>query len=67
MPASTQGCSAVTLHMRNFAATSMEQENETNWESESNQLLSGFRPVGLSDQEEWGGDDHVNMGDYLAV
>ena len=50
-----------------FAATSMEQENETNWDSESDHLLSGFRPAGLSDQEEWGDHDRVDMGDYPAV
>ena len=67
MPACAPGCSAATLHMRNFAATSMEQENETNWDSESDQLMSGFQPAGLSDQEECGGDNYVDMGDHPAV
>ena len=62
-PAATPGSSAVTLHMRNFAATSMEQENETDWDSESDH----FRTTGLSDQEGWDDDDHVDMGDFLAV
>ena len=60
-PATTPGSSAVTLHMRNFAATSMEQENETDWE------FDRFRPAGLSDQEGWDDDDHVDMGDFQAV
>ena len=47
MLVTAQGSSAVTLHMRNFAATSMEQENETDWDSE----FDHFRPMGLSDQE----------------
>ena len=44
-PATAPGCSATTLHLRNFAATSMEQENETDWDSESDQPLSKFQPV----------------------
>ena len=42
MPAAALGCSATSLRMKNFAATSMEQENETNWDSESDQPLSKF-------------------------
>ena len=37
MPAAALGCSVVPLCMRNFAATSMEQENKTDWDSESDQ------------------------------
>ena len=33
MPTATPGCSAVALHMRNFATTLMEQENEMDWDS----------------------------------
>ena len=53
--------------MRNFAATSMDQENKTDWDSESDPLLPKLRPVGMSDQEEWGDDDLINMGDHPAV
>ena len=38
MPAATPGCSTMALHMRKFATTSIEQENETNWDSESDHL-----------------------------
>ena len=48
-PAAAPGSYAVTLRMRNFAATSMKQENETDWDSESYHL----QPMGLSDQEGW--------------
>ena len=41
-PATALGCSATALCMRNFAATLMEQENETDWDSESDQPLSKF-------------------------
>ena len=41
-PATTLDCSAMALHMRNFAATLMEQENETDWDSESDQLPPKF-------------------------
>ena len=61
-PAATPGSSAATLCMRNFAAVSMEQ-NETDWDSESDH----FRPAGLSDQEGYDDDDHVDMGDFPAV
>ena len=62
-PAAASGSSAATLCMRNFAATSMEQENKTDWDSESDH----FRPAGLSDQEGWDDDNHVDMGDFPAV
>ena len=38
MPATAPGSSTATLHMRNFAATYMEQENETDWDLESDQF-----------------------------
>ena len=62
MPTTAPGSSAATLHMRNFAATSMEQ-NKTDWDSESDH----FQPMGLSDQEGWDDDDCVDLGDFLAV
>ena len=46
MPATTPGCSAMALHMRNFAATSMEQDYETDWDSESDQCTQKFQTSG---------------------
>ena len=63
IPAAAPGNSPATLCMRNFAATPMEQENETNWDSESDQ----FQPSGVSDQEEWGDDYRLDMGDFPSV
>ena len=35
-PAAAPGCTGVAAHMSSFATTSMEHDNETNWDSESN-------------------------------
>ena len=67
IPAATLGCSAMAVHMRKFAATSMEQENETDWDSEYDHPPPKLQPAGMSDQEEWGDDDQINLGDHLAV
>ena len=67
MPATAPGCNAVTLRMQKFAAASMEQDAEMNWDSESDKVAPKLQPVGMSDQEDWDDEDQINMGDQLAV
>ena len=45
----------------------MEQENKTDWDSESNRVPPKLQPVGISDQEEWDDDDQIDMGNHPAV
>ena len=65
MLAAAPGCTAAATHMSNFVASSMEQDNETDWDSEPDKLTQKFRPVGMSNQEHWGEAD-FDMGDHLA-
>ena len=64
-PEAALGCSTTATCMHNFAATSMEQENETDWDSEPDEPMQKFWPVGMSDQNNWGEDD-LDMGDHLT-
>ena len=57
------GCTGTTTHMSSFMTTSMERDDETDWDSESNKPpWLGYRPVGMSD-EDWA-EDNIDMGDY---
>ena len=65
MPAAAPGCTGTTARMSSFTTTSMEWDDETNWDSESNKPpWWGYRPVGMSD-EDWA-EDNIDMGNYLA-
>ena len=65
MPAAAQGCTITATRMSHFATSSMEQDNETNWDSESNKPMQTFRPAGMSNYEDWA-EDNLDMGDYPA-
>ena len=65
MLAATPGCTSTAAGMSSFVTTSMEQDDETNWDSESDRPpWWGYCPVGMSD--EYWAEDNIDMGDYLA-
>ena len=64
-PAAAPGCTSAAAHMSSFATTSMEQDDETNWDSESDKPpWQRYCPVGMSN-EDWA-KDNIDMGDYPA-
>ena len=62
--AAAPGCTGAAACMSRFTVTSMEQDNETDWDSESDKpARRNYRPVGMSDYEDWV-EDNVDMGDH---
>ena len=65
MPAAAPGCTSAAACMSSFATTSMERDDETDWDSESDRpLWWGYRLAGMSDKD-WA-EDNIDMGDYPA-
>ena len=46
-PAAAPGCTAAATHVKNFMTTSMEQESESDWDSEPDKPTPNFHPVGM--------------------
>ena len=65
MPAAASGCTSAAACMSSFATTSMERDDETDWDSESDRpLWWGYCLAGMSDKD-WA-EDNIDMGDYPA-
>ena len=64
MLAVAPGCTSAASHMSSFTATSMEQDNETDWDSESDKPpQQEYHLAGMSDYEDWV-EDNVDMEDH---
>ena len=65
MLAAAPGCTSATAHMSSFTTTSMEQDDETDWDLDSDRpLWQGYHLAGMSD-EDWA-ENNIDMGDYQA-
>ena len=65
MPVTAPGCTNAAARMCNFATTSMEQDDKTNWDSESDKPeQQNYCPARMSDYEDWGMDNVIDMGDH---
>ena len=65
MLAAAPGCTSAATCMSSFANSSMEQDDETDWDSESDKPpWRGYCLVGMSN-EDWA-KDNIDMGDYPA-
>ena len=63
LAAAPPGCTSAAAHMSSFMTTSMEWDDETDWDLESDRpLWQGYRLVGMSDKD-WA-EDNIDMGDY---
>ena len=63
-PAVALGCTGVATRMSSFVTTSMEQDDETDWDSESDKpAQQNYHPAGMSDYEDWA-EDNIDMGDH---
>ena len=64
-PAAAPGCTTATAHMSSFVTTSIEQDDETDWDSDSDKLTQNFHMAGMTDYEDWAEND-LDVGDHPA-
>ena len=65
-PAAAPGCTTAAAHMSNFTSTCMEQDDETNLDSESDKpMQQNYCPAGMNDYEDWT-EDNIDMGNHPA-
>ena len=63
-PAAAPGCTSAATRRSSFTITSMEQDDETDWDSESDKpARRNYRPASMSDYEDWA-EDNIAMGDH---
>ena len=63
-PAAAPGCTGAAVCMSSFATTSMEQDDETDWDSESDKPEQwNYHPADMNDYEDWV-EDNVDVGDH---